>query len=67
MKNKFRRANVGVAVGAVLLATNLILFHGNDRAMSAGGLVAFVVAMGIFLFLDERDYRARHSVDRDSD
>jgi hypothetical protein len=66
MRNKFKHAHAGVAVGAVLLVANLVAFHGNDEAMSAGGLVAFAAAMGVFFFLDEREYRARHPAGRDS-
>lgn len=63
MKNKFKHANISVAVATVLLVLNAVLFHGNEEAMSAGGVVALVVCFGLLFFLDEREYRARHSGD----
>jgi inner membrane protein involved in colicin E2 resistance len=61
MKNKFKHAHTGVAVAAVLLVIDLILFHDNESAMSAGGVVAFAACMAVMFILDEREYRARHS------
>jgi uncharacterized membrane protein len=58
MKRLFRNANIGVAVGAVLLIGGAILFHGNDEAYSATTVASFVVGMAVYLGLSVRDDRA---------
>jgi uncharacterized membrane protein len=58
MKRLFRNANIGIAVGAVLLIGGAILFHGNDEAYSATTVVSFVVGMAVYLGLSIRDDRA---------
>jgi len=62
MKRLFRNANIGVAVGAVLLFGGTILFHGDADACSATTVGAIVACFGTMFWLDCRDERAR---DRD--
>lgn len=63
----FRFANISVAVTAVLIVIYTVIFNDNEDAMSAGGVLAILFAVSLFSFLDERDYRARHSGKGDSD
>lgn len=58
MKRLFRNANIGVAVGAILMIGGVILFHGNDEAYSAMTVAAFVIGMAVYLGLSVRDERA---------
>jgi len=58
MKRLFRNANIGVAVGAVLLIGGAILFNGNDEAYGAMTVASFVVGMAVYLGLSIRDDRA---------
>ena len=61
MKRKFKHANKGIAVGAVLLVIGTILFRNNETALSIVGLAAFAACMAVTFILDEREYRARHA------
>jgi hypothetical protein len=67
MKNKFKHANKGIVVGAILLVVGSILFHNHETAMSIVGLVAFAACMVVTFVLDEREYRARHPDSQRSD
>jgi hypothetical protein len=67
MRKKFRLANISIAVTTVLLIAYTIVFHDNEDVMSAGGALWIFFALGLFFFLDERDYRARHPNGDDSD
>ena len=58
MKRLFRNANIGVAVGAILMGAGIFVFHGNEDLQSAATVVSFVVAMAVYFVLSERDERA---------
>jgi uncharacterized membrane protein len=58
MKRLFRNANIGAAVGAILLIGGAMLFHGNDEAHSATTVASFVIGMAVYLGLSVRDERA---------
>jgi hypothetical protein len=66
MKNKFRHANIAIAVCMALLVVDFILFRDNEEAMTAGAGVAFLICFAVNFFLDEREYRARHPRDHGS-
>jgi len=57
MKRLFRNANIGLAVGAVVLIGGAILFHENDDAYSATTVAAFVIGMAVCFGLDIRAER----------
>lgn len=61
----FRLANISVAVTTVLVIVFTIVFNDNEDAMSVGGALAIFFCLGLFSFLDRRDY-ARHSGNDDS-
>jgi len=58
MKRLFRNANIGVAVGGILLIGGAILFHGNDEAYGATTVASFVIGMAVYIGLSVRDERA---------
>jgi hypothetical protein len=64
-KREFRHAHLSIALAVVLLVTSAILFHDNEDAMTAGGVVAFVACFGLFFFLDIREYRMGKSRSHD--
>jgi hypothetical protein len=57
-RNKFRNANIGVAVGGFLALLAAILFE-DEALLEASAAVAFASAMAVFLYLDDREYRSR--------
>jgi len=57
-KRLFRNANIGVAVGAILLIAGAVLFHENDDAYSASTVASFLVGMAVYLGLSVRDERS---------
>jgi hypothetical protein len=63
MKNKFRHAHISIAVTTALLIIYTLIFNDNETAMSAGGVIFMFFCLGLLFFLDEREYRARHSGD----
>jgi Na+/citrate or Na+/malate symporter len=67
MRNKFRHANISLAITAVLLIVHTLIFYDNETAMSVGGAILFFFCLGLLFFLDEREYRARHPDGDDSD
>lgn len=54
----FRNANIGLAVGAVVLIGGAVLFYGNDDAYTAATVAAFVIGMAVSIGLDIRDERS---------
>ena len=54
----FRRANIGIAAGAIVAVAGAVAFgRSNEAALELVGLAAFVVALGVYLVLDERALR----------
>jgi 4-hydroxybenzoate polyprenyltransferase len=64
MKRLFRNANIGLAVGAVVLIGGAILFHENDDAYSATTVAAFVIGIAVCFGLDIRGDRAERKDSR---
>lgn len=58
MKRQFRNANIGLAVGAIVLIGGAVLFHGNDDAYSATTVASFIIGMAVCFGLIIRDERA---------
>lgn len=54
----FRNANIGVAVGAIVLIAGAVLFQGNDDAYTATTVASLVIAIAVSIALDIRDERA---------
>lgn len=58
MKRGFRHANVGLAVGLLVLVSGFSLLHDNEGAMELLGLGSFAVVMAVYFLLVWRDERA---------
>lgn len=58
MRRLFRNANIGFAIGAVVMIGGAILFHGNSAAYSATAVASFIIAMAVCFGLIIRDERA---------
>jgi hypothetical protein len=54
----FKNANIGLAVGAVVLIGGAILFYGNDDVYTAMTVASLVIAIAVNIVLDIRDERA---------
>jgi uncharacterized membrane protein len=54
----FKNANIGVAVGAIVLIAGAVLFQGNDDAYTAATVVSLVIAIAVSIGLDVRDERS---------
>jgi hypothetical protein len=62
-RDGMRRAHIGAGVGFLVMLAGAILFHdAGEGVIQAVGLVGFIVACGVYLFLDER---ARRRQERD--
>jgi hypothetical protein len=57
MKRLIRNVHVGIAVGFTLLAVGFWPVHESEDATGALGIVAFFVALGVYLALNIRDER----------
>lgn len=58
MKRLFKRANIGLLVGVIVLIGGAVLFHGNDDAYSAATVASFIIATAVCFGLIIRDERA---------
>jgi len=59
-RDGMRRAHIGAGVGFLVMLVGVILFHdAGEGVIQVVGLVGFIVACGVYLFLDERA-RRRH-------
>lgn len=62
-RDGMRRAHIGAGVGFLVMLVGVVLFHdAGEGAIQAVGLVGFIVACGVYVFLDER---ARRRQERD--
>lgn len=66
MKRQFRNANIGLAVGAIVLIGGAILFRGNGDAYSATTVASFIIATAVCFGLIIRDERAGRKDSRPS-
>jgi hypothetical protein len=57
---------VSVAVAAVVLIVDTVLFHDNEGVMTAVGIATFFGALVLFAILDWREYGTRYSERRGS-
>jgi len=59
MKRGFRNANIGIALGAIVLAIGFPFCHDSEGATELLALGGLAVALGTLFLLDWRDERAR--------
>jgi hypothetical protein len=60
MKQAIRHGNIGIAVGAVVLALDVLLFaRTSEPAFQAGGLFAMFVGVMVAVGLQERARKRR--------
>jgi hypothetical protein len=64
-RKRFKIANISLAVVALLLIADLILFHDNEEVMGIVGIAAVVFSFALLMVLDQRQYRAEISNQRD--
>lgn len=62
-KIDLKNANIGIAVGALVLALRFVPFHDSEDATAALTVGAFVAGLGTMFLLDWRDERARRKSD----
>jgi hypothetical protein len=56
--NGIRYANIGIAVGTVIIAAGVLLFKdSSEAAIQAVGLIGFIVGAAVYAILDERATR----------
>jgi hypothetical protein len=66
MSRLFRNANIGIAVGVVVLVVGFFPTLHSEVAHTALGLAMFAISMGVFFVLSVRDERARRKSNRRS-
>lgn len=60
MKQSFRYANIGIAVGAAILFCGVLIFrHAGDGALQAVAVVGLIATFAVTNLLDERARRRR--------
>jgi hypothetical protein len=60
MKQSFRYANIGIAVGSAVVFGGAFIFrHAGDGALQAVALAGFIVTFTVYNVLDDRARRKR--------
>ena len=54
-RHVLRFAHIGIAAGTVVAVVGAILFRHSEGALHAIAIATFLVAFGVFHFLDERN------------
>ena len=60
MKNRFRNANIGVAVASVFLLVGGYLFQDSEGLLAVAVFGGFLCGFAVMQFLNDRDQRRRN-------
>jgi hypothetical protein len=65
-RREFRKANLGIAAGILVLLIGFLFLHDNDAGMQGLTVGALIACLGIPFYLDWREERARREGSRRS-